>query len=148
MLVGALLGVMCRCIAGSKTMMDDENIMFSKIPFVWKEYSIADIKDKASSDKPFYHKARGYVIATGKGVLVLPVSTYKGAISSCMSLRRELAQRCRRSDRIRWFPFTVKVPGKMRRGLKIRSRISKEQIKLSDKIVSDDIKSTQYCADN
>ncbi len=77
-LVGALLGVMCRCIAGSKTMMDDENIMFSKIPFVWKEYSIADIKDKASSDKPFYHKARGYVIATEKGVLVLPVSTYKG----------------------------------------------------------------------
>lgn len=77
-ILAALLGLFCRCAVGSIVMLDDTYLYFSRIPFRWKKYELSLIKETVKKYKPFYHPARGYVIAAGKNVIVLPVSMYKG----------------------------------------------------------------------
>lgn len=89
-LIGMLLGFMCRCIVGSKAVMNADTIKFCKIPFVWREYSIDHIRKVAEEDEPFYHRARGYVMATERGVLILPVNTYKGGEEFLIALTKRL----------------------------------------------------------
>ncbi|MGN0396295.1 MAG: zinc ribbon domain-containing protein [Coprococcus sp.] len=88
-MIGILLGVFCRILVGSAAKLDDEKVYYSKIPFRWKEYELADIKEQTKNIKPFYHVTRGYVVPTSKGKLILPVASYKGG----QEFLREFTQR-------------------------------------------------------
>jgi hypothetical protein len=75
---GILLGMFCRCVAGSAAKLDKEYLYYSRFPFRWKQYSLADIKEYAKLYKPFYHVIRGYVMVTSQGIVAVPVASYKG----------------------------------------------------------------------
>ncbi len=77
-LIGIFLGIFCRLVVGSAAKMDNEKVYYSKIPFRWKAYELADIKEQAKRVKPFYHVTRGYVVPTSKDALILPVASYMG----------------------------------------------------------------------
>ncbi len=78
LVLGFVIGFLCRMIVGSAAKMDDEYLYFSKIPWRWQAYKLDDIIECAKSYKPFYHIVRGYVMVTSKGVIAVPVASYKG----------------------------------------------------------------------
>lgn len=76
--LGILLGVFCRCIAGSAAKIVDHELYFSKLPFRWKKYDLNELKELAKERQPFYHAIKGYIIPTTNGILAIPVATYRG----------------------------------------------------------------------
>lgn len=77
-LLGGVIGFLCRWIVGSAAKMDNEYLYFSKRPGKWEKYKFTDIKECAKTYKPFYHVVRGYVMVTSKGVIIVPVASYIG----------------------------------------------------------------------
>ncbi len=76
--LGGLIGLVCRCLVGSAAKLDEEHLYFSRIPGRWKCYDISDIISHAKKQKPFYHITRGYVMMTSEGIVCVPAATYKG----------------------------------------------------------------------
>ena len=60
--------------------MDDKAIYFSKIPFMWRKYEIDDIVENERVVEPFYHVNRGYIFATSKGMVAIPMASYAGGL--------------------------------------------------------------------
>lgn len=77
-ILGILLGVFCRCIAGSAAKIIDGELYFSRMPFKWKKYNINELKILAKERQPFYHVIKGYIIPTTDGMIAIPVATYRG----------------------------------------------------------------------
>ena len=77
-LLGIIIGFLCRWIVGSAAKMDDKYLYFSKRPGKWETYEFDDIAEYSKEYKPFYHVVRGYVMVSSKGVIVVPVASYKG----------------------------------------------------------------------
>lgn len=76
--ISVVLALFCRIVVSSAVKLDDKAIYFSKVPFVWKRYDIDDIRECEKKIKPFYHVNRGYVFATSKGIVAIPMATYAG----------------------------------------------------------------------
>lgn len=76
--LGCLLGVFCRCIAGSSVKISGNELYFSKLPFRWKKYDLNELKILSKDRPPFYHVIKGYIIPTANGFLAIPVATYRG----------------------------------------------------------------------
>ena len=76
--VSAILAIFCRIAVSSAVKMDDKAIYFSKIPFMWRKYEIDDIVENERVVEPFYHVNRGYIFATSKGMVAIPMASYAG----------------------------------------------------------------------
>lgn len=90
--LGILLGLFCRCIAGSSVKLTDDMLYFSRLPFKWKEYPLEELKKLAEKRPPFYHVIRGYVIAVPDGFLAIPVASYRGGQEFLEKLTEVLGQ--------------------------------------------------------
>lgn len=77
-IIGILLGIFCRCIAGSAVKIIENDLYFSKFPFRWKRYDMNELKVLSKERPPFYHVIKGYIIPTSDGILAIPVATYRG----------------------------------------------------------------------
>ena len=77
-IVSVVLAIFCRIAVSSAVKMDDKAIYFSKIPFMWRKYEIDDIVENESLVKPFYHVNRGYIFATSRGLVAIPMASYAG----------------------------------------------------------------------
>ena len=76
--ISAVLALFCRRVVSSAVTLDVEAIYYSKVPFVWKRYDIDDVRACEKMIKPFYHVNRGYVFATSKGLVSIPMAAYAG----------------------------------------------------------------------
>ena len=76
--VSVILAIFCRIAVSSAVKMDDKAIYFSKIPFMWRKYEIDDIVENERVVEPFYHVNRGYIFATSKGMVAIPMASYAG----------------------------------------------------------------------
>lgn len=76
--ISVVLAVFCRVAVSSSMKLGDETLYYSRLPFRWKRYEIADIRARAEKLKPFYHVNRGYVFATSEGVTAIPMASYAG----------------------------------------------------------------------
>lgn len=76
--ISIVLAVFCRIAVSSAVKMDDDAIYYSRFPFRWKRYEIADIVEHEKRLKPFYHVNKGYVFATSKGLVAIPMASYAG----------------------------------------------------------------------
>lgn len=76
--VSVVLAIFCRIVVSSAAKLDDKAIYFSKIPFVWRRYELEDIVNCEKLVKPFYHVNRGYIFATSKGLVAIPMASYAG----------------------------------------------------------------------
>ena len=77
-IIGLLIGLFSRCIAGSAAKLDETYLSYAKLPFIWKKYKLSDIRETSEETEPFYHITRGIVCAADKNVITIPVATYKG----------------------------------------------------------------------
>lgn len=73
-----ILGLFCRIVVSSAAKLDDKSIYYSRLPFRWKSYDIEDIRMWAEKLPPFYHVKRGYVFATSRGLVSMPMASYAG----------------------------------------------------------------------
>ena len=77
-IVSVVLAIFCRIAVSSAAKLDDKAIYYSKVPFKWRKYEIADIVENESLVKPFYHVNRGYIFATSRGLVAIPMASYAG----------------------------------------------------------------------
>lgn len=78
--ISVVLALFCRIVVSSAVKLDDEAIYYSKVPFFWRKYDMEDIRSWAKDIEPFYHVNRGYIFATSKGVVEIPMATYAGGL--------------------------------------------------------------------
>ena len=76
--VSVVLAIFCRIVVASAAKLDKDAIYYSKVPFIWKKYDIDDIVACEKIVKPFYHVNRGYVFATSKEIVAIPMASYAG----------------------------------------------------------------------
>ena len=72
--VSVVLAIFCRIVVASAAKLDKDAIYYSKVPFIWKKYDIDDIVACEKIVKPFYHVNRGYVFATSKEIVAIPMA--------------------------------------------------------------------------
>ncbi len=77
-IVSVVLAIFCRIAVSSAAKLDDKAIYYSKVPFKWRKYEIDDIVENESLVKPFYHVNRGYIFATSRGLVAIPMASYAG----------------------------------------------------------------------
>ena len=79
-IVSVVLAIFCRIAVSSAAKLDDKAIYYSKVPFKWRKYEIDDIVENESLVKPFYHVNRGYIFATSRGLVAIPMASYAGGL--------------------------------------------------------------------
>ncbi len=77
-IVSVVLAIFCRIAVSSAAKLDDKAIYYSKVTFKWRKYEIDDIVENESLVKPFYHVNRGYIFATSRGLVAIPMASYAG----------------------------------------------------------------------
>lgn len=90
--VSIILALFCRIVVSSAAKLDDKAIYYSKLPFRWRRYDIQDIVECEKKIKPFYHVNRGYVFATSKGIVSIPMSSYAGGQEFFQEFTQRLGQ--------------------------------------------------------
>jgi MFS family permease len=87
---GILLGLFCRCIVGFSAKLDEENLYYSAVPFIWKKYELEELRQIAKHVAPFYHPIRGLVLGTKSGALCIQLSSCKGGEEFLNALSQKL----------------------------------------------------------
>jgi hypothetical protein len=91
-LVSLVLAFFCRVVVSSVAKLDDSAIYYSKLPFKWRRYELEEIRQYAEKVTPFYHVTKGYVFATSKGLVAIPMASYAGGQEFFTAFTQKIGQ--------------------------------------------------------